>query len=251
MEKKKISVKKIIIAVVVVAFVVSIIYNAFLIKEVVYREQYLSYIKELETIKDEQGLGALLDVNPNIVAWVTVDDQNISMPVIKTSNEEEESFYLDHDIKNNNNKVGCPYQKHDTNIHTTDNATFVGHSSFTDVGLLGRHYVQSIFAGLNNYLQESSEYNYQVKVETLTNTYNYIIFAVISFNVNGDYAKQSEIYTATNFQTESEFNSYYMNVKYYSKINSNQTASFGDKFLTLFTCNENLDYRTMVIAKRV
>lgn len=248
--KKKINFIKIAIIIIAMLFIGSIIYNISIYSEILMRKNYDKYIKSLEIVKNEKGLAELAKINSDIVAWITIKDQNISFPVVKTDSKNKEDYYLNHDFRKHKNMLGCPYQAYNTNILETDNATFIGHSSF-NIGLFGKTYKQSIFAGLNNYLYTSLRYDYEIKIETLTETYTYKVFASIKFNVNNEHIIESEIFEKVNFTNETDFNTYISNVTNLSKINNGITASFGDKLLTLFTCNSNLDYRTMIIAKRI
>lgn len=49
-----------------------------------------------------------LDVNPDVVAWVTVPGTDIDHPVVQ-ARADDPTFYLDHDVHRDWNPYGCPY----------------------------------------------------------------------------------------------------------------------------------------------
>ena len=60
------------------------------------------------------------------------------------------------------------------------------------------------------------------------------------------------VYNTVNLNTQSQFDNFYNIIKSKSLISNLDDASFGDKFITIFTCaTDNLDYRVMVIAKQI
>lgn len=211
--------------------------------------KYSEIISGYRDIKDKQGIQKLVGINSNFVAWLTCDGANISMPIVSTKNESEENFYLDHDFEKYDNPLGSPYQKHDCDIDTTTNTVFVGHSTYNQTWF-GNKTNQSVFGNLQNYLV--SNLNLNVSVQTLQKTYNYKIISAFSFDSNN--FKDSDIvaYTTTNITSQSQFNNFYNNITNLSVIDTNVTAQYGDRFLTLFTCSStNLQNRIVIVAKLI
>lgn len=48
------------------------------------------------------------EINPDIIAWVNVDDTNINYPIVAASKDDPD-YYLKHDIYRNYNAYGVPY----------------------------------------------------------------------------------------------------------------------------------------------
>ena len=210
---------------------------------------YDKIIAGYEQVKKEQCIQKLLDINENFVAWLTCDGANISIPVVKTQTKDDENFYLDHDFEKYSNPLGIPYQKHNCNIDTTTNTVFVGHSAYTQTWI-GNQTTQAVFGNLQNYL--SKNLNLNVSVQTLQTTYNYKIISAFSFDSENYDDDDIIAYTTTNITTQSQFNNFYNNIIQSSAIDTGVTATFGDKFLTLFTCSaNNLQNRIVIVAKLI
>ena len=64
--------------------------------------------------------------------------------------------------------------------------------------------------------------------------------------------KNNLVYSTKEINNETQFNNFYNTLLEVSTIDTGVTASYGDKFLTLFTCSEeNLDYRVAVVEKQI
>ena len=213
---------------------------------------YENYLNSLYEIKKEKGLSALVEINADCVAYIECDDLDVHLPIVELKNEEDENFYLTHDFKKNKNELGTPYQKYGTYIGVTSNTALVGHSAFTRT-INNKTVNQSIFGKFNNYLYKNSSYNYEIKVDTLNNSYTYKVISVIMFYANNlEAINEFKLYNTVNITTQSEFDQFYNTAKDRSMISGLDTANFGDKFLTIMTCStEDLDYRVMVIAKQI
>ena len=54
---------------------------------------------------------ALQQINPDIVAWIEVDGTSISYPILQSSPDEPEDYYLTHDAEKNESKHGAIYMQ--------------------------------------------------------------------------------------------------------------------------------------------
>lgn len=207
------------------------------------------YILSYKKIKYTEGIDKLKNINSSFLCWLDCPGVNISLPIVKTNNEQEENFYLDHDFEKYNNPLGSPYQKSNCNIEQTANTVFVGHSTYNQTWF-GRETNQKVFGNLQNYL--SSNINLDVTVQTLTKKYTYKIFASFSFDSVNHSNDDIIAYTTADITTQSQFNNFYNTIKDISVIQTDTTAQFGDRFLTLFTCSPlNLQNRVVVVAKLI
>lgn len=214
---------------------------------------YSEYLKKLEQQKNEKGISSIANINSDFLGWLEIDDVNISLPIVKTESEQDENYYLNHDFKREKNSLGCPYQVHDMSIDDY-NTMFIGHSAFNTM-VLGNTNYQSLFGKLNDYLSTSNAYNYNIKFETTTKTYNYKIFGVFRFNIKDTTTEKykevvNSIYS-NSISSQSSYDSFISCIKKYSILDCGDDFEFGDKFLTLFTCYSNLDYRTIIVAKQI
>ena len=89
-------------------------------------------------------------------------------------------------------------------------------------------------------------------VQTASQTYTFVVFSVIEFDSRDITSKVSNIYNTSDISSQSQFDAFYNDAKELSCVKLNQTAEYGDKFLTMFTCSEDdLSHRIMVIAKQI
>ena len=213
---------------------------------------YDRYLTSLYKLKQEKGLTALKEINNDCIAYVDVQDLDIHLPIVEVKDAEHEDYYLNHDFRKRDNELGSPYQKYGTQLNATTNTVLIGHSAFNET-IFNSSKSQSIFGKFNNYLVYNSAYNYTIKIETFDQTYTYQVISVMRFNAKTDTsASELEIYNTKNINSQAKFNNFYNIIKEKSVINLTETAEYGDKFVTFFTCSTaNLDYRVMVVAKQI
>lgn len=84
-----------------------------------------------------------LNVNPDIVGWITVPGTEIDYPIVLAP-ESDPTYYLDHDVYGNYNIYGAVYLDHACSGEglLSDNAVIFGHNMF---------YGTSVFAPLASY----------------------------------------------------------------------------------------------------
>lgn len=253
-EKPKITFKQILIVFLCVVLAISLKSTFESINIIQTQIHYNEYLKKLEDQKNSKGFASLRKINSNILAWLTVEDVNLSVPIVETADESQEKFYLNHGFDKKNNKLGCPYQPSNFSLYGT-NTMFVGHSSYT-MTLFGNKANQSVFGKLNSYIHTNDNYNYKIKLETEEGILNYQIVGYFFFEItdteNPTYNEiYNNIYTANDLSAKESFNRFINTLNAYSLKKSNQEINFGDKLLTLFTCYYNLDFRTIVVAKQI
>ncbi|MBO7508096.1 MAG: class B sortase [Clostridia bacterium] len=211
---------------------------------------YDRYLDNLYALKQEKGLSALAEINSDLLGYIECEDLNMHLPVVETEDKNKEDFYLDHDFRKMSNELGTPYQKSTTSVGETTVSTFVGHSAFTET-LFNEKKNQTIFGKLNQYLYKSTAFNYVITFETFTELFTFKVIGVLKFNAkSGNNADEMSVYNTINITSRSQFNSFYQKIQDHTVVSGLDTAEYGDKFLTLFTCSTNdLNYRVMVIAK--
>ena len=238
-------------AIVLVVLIFSISTNVNLFLQSYRIVNYSNILKGYEKLKDEQGIASLTKYNEKFTAWVKVNDLSISLPVVQTTSKEEEDFYLEHDLERYENMLGVPYVEHNCNLQQSFNTVIVGHSMFTHTRA-GDMLTTKIFGDFIKYTIPSQYYNYIINVETLENKLNYKVIGAFKFSVSEEHDDEYYIYKTKNISNEQEFNTFITTLQAVSMIDTDVTASYGDRFLTLFTCSEeNLDYRVVVVAKLI
>lgn len=212
---------------------------------------YDADLQKLKVLKEEKGLQALIEINDSCFAYLECDDLDIHLPIVYVNSTKEGDYYLNHDFFKRENELGSPYQKYGTKLNQTTNTVLIGHSAYTGT-LFNISKSRSIFGRFNEYLYANSNFNYTFKIETLDDIFEYKVIGVIKYNTKNKISNELQIYNTVNLNSQSQFDSFYNLVKSKSLINNLESASFGDKFITIYTCaTDNLDYRVMVVAKQV
>jgi len=79
---------------------------AYLVMGTTIGNHYYAALAEKTVVDDRVDFSALSAENPEIYAWVRVDDAAISLPVVKTT---DNAYYLTHRFDETKNKLGTPF----------------------------------------------------------------------------------------------------------------------------------------------
>ena len=109
----------------------------------------------------------------------------------------------------------------------------------------------SMFAGLMNYEdRDFYEQHKTVRFDTLTETAEYEVIAVFKTTVYDDTG--FKFYLFSHAETEKEFTDYVEQCRELALYDTGVTATYGDKLLTLSTCEySNTNGRLVVVAKKI
>ena len=178
---------------------------------------------------------------PEIWGWLRIEGTRLNYPVMQTPNEP--NYYLYRDFYKNSNKNGCLYAREDCDINgPSDNITIYGHHSKA-TGVM--------FNTLNGYTQKSFwEAHPYIQFDTLTEHHTYEIVAV--FKTSANLGEGFAYHEFVNAASEEEFNKFVKTCKELSFYDTGVTAQYGDKLITLSTCEYTLNNgRLAVVAKRI
>lgn len=234
--KNKKSVLKVIILIIVAAILVIIAgMAAKLLKEDYVEERTFKNIqKVVEKADDEDILSKLKKRNSDVVGYLEIPDTTISYPVMQTKDNPD--FYLNHDIDKNYSFYGTPYLSAYCDLRKSDNLIIYGHNING-----GR-----MFGALTQYRDEGFYQKHKNIYFTTKEKSRYEIFAVISVN------KYSFPYWKfVMAQDETDYDEFINRVKQYSLYNTGITPRYGDKLITLSTCDNSrgYDYRFVVFGR--
>ena len=194
-------------------------------------------LTEEESILPEYG--ELFLQNPDMVGWIKVEGTNINYPVMQTPNEP--NFYLKHNFEREYSDLGTPYVQEDCDIAASDNLVIYGHH------IKG----QKMFGALEEYKSQSFyEEHKTVQFDTLTQHNDYEVIAV--FKTVAYSSEGFRYYDFVNAENEDEFNAYVGKCKELALYDTGVTAEYGDKLITLSTCEYSAQNgRLVVVAKKV
>ncbi len=178
--------------------------------------------------------------NPDMVGWIQIPGTVIDYPVVQTPDSPD--YYLYRDFEKKYNLHGCIYAREQCDINTpSDNITLYGHRMGDD----------SMFAQLINYTDKAfyDQYPY-IYFDTLTERHTYEIISI--FITSATPGQGFEYHLFVNAFNEQMFNDFVHTCKASSFYDTGVTAQYGDKLITLSTCEYSQENgRLVVVAKRV
>ena len=183
----------------------------------------------------------LLNKNKRLIGWVKIDDTNIDYPVMQTTDNE---YYLDHNLNQEYDKNGSIFMDKDCDVLKPS----------TNLILYGHHMKSGqMFGNLSLYSDQSYyEKHPYIQFDTIYEKGLYEIMYVFRSRVYSEDEIVFKYYQFIDAQSEQEFDSYMNDMEGMSLYDTGVTASFGDRLLTLSTCDyQEKNGRFVVVAKRV
>ena len=193
-----------------------------------------------EPIKVLREYAPVYQLNSDMVGWISLPDTKLNYPVVQTP--DDYNFYLKRDFYKNSSRHGTVYAHAWANLQTpSDNVTLYGHNMRDG----------SMFAALHKY--ESKEFydaNPYIYFDTLYEHRTYQVLAVFEIDIS----KADFPYHNFVEGNAISFKDYVNTCRDLSIYDTGVNASYGDKLLTLSTCDNNTftdDLRFVVVAKLV
>ena len=180
--------------------------------------------------------------NADMVGWIQIEGTNIDYPVMQTPADPD--YYLHHDFEKNYTDYGCPFAQVNCDVQApSDNVILYGHNMKDG----------SMFADLAKYRSKDFwQVHKTVWFDTAVGGYAYEIFAVIHTTVQADAADAFPFYWFVDAASPEEFADYVSACKAQALYDTGISAQYGDKLLTLSTCDNITDNgRWLVIGKRI
>ena len=177
----------------------------------------------------------LKEKNPDCVGWVSIPGTSIDFPVMQNGD-----FYLKHDFEGNYTDYGLPFLDERCSLDASDNLIIYGHHMNDG----------SMFSALLNYVDEDyCAAHPEIILETEQGSESYLVSAVV--REKGSYALgEWSLFDQINIGADS-FNTLVENLRERRLYNTERELVFGDKLLTLVTCEySQRNGRLAVIAVR-
>lgn len=265
MDKKKKKIYKIIYIILVTLIILSIIYIGYLIllkKEAKEESNLLNTIDvkgknetmigivndaEEENINKEEKTERMLQVeslrkeNSDIVGWLEIEGTSINYPVLQGTDNE---FYMTHNYKKEKSKNGSIFLNKDYDWSIgSNNLLIYGHNINNG----------TMFQELLKYENESF-YKEHPKIRFTTENEDSIYDIISVFKSKVYYKSEKNVfryYYFINPKSEEEYMNYVENAKKASLYNIEETATYGDRLITLSTCSYYVqDGRFAVVARK-
>ncbi len=182
------------------------------------------------------GYQEIYDLNPHTVGWLKIEGTKLDYPVLQTP--DDPNYYLYRDFDGNNSKRGSVYAWGAADINEpSDNITLFGHNMADG----------TMFATLNNYVNKYYwEENNLIFFDTLTEYHMYKIFAV--FKTSANIGEGFSYHQFVDAGSEAEFDAFVQTCKSLSFYDTGITPVYGDKIITLSTCEYTLDNGRLVVC---
>lgn len=185
----------------------------------------------------------LYEENSDLYGWIEIKDSVINYPVMYTP--EDPNFYLYKNWFKEYSPSGSIFIDGRADDET-ENLIIYGHNMYDGT---------TMFSSLVQYKQkEHYESHKYIQFETLYETSLYEIIAVSKAVVYNEAMPKDEylFYEHMELNSEDEFNKYIEYVKENSYYEIENTATYGDKLITLCTCDYGgKDARLLIVAKGI
>jgi len=204
-----------------------------------YRITIVNENKELPPILAKYE--TLYNKNKKLIGWLKIADTNIDYPVMQTSNNE---YYLDHNFDQEYDKNGSLFLDKDCN------AAFPN----TNMIIYGHHMKSGkMFGNLNYYAKESYYKEHpRIQFDTIYEEGIYDIMYVFRSRIYNENEIVFKYYQFFDVNSADEFYSAMDEMARMSLYDTGVTAEYGDKLITLSTCDSSEeDGRFVVVAKKV
>lgn len=179
--------------------------------------------------------------NTDMVGWIQIEGTNIDYPVMQTP--ADPNYYLKHDFEKHYTDYGCPFMQANCDaLRPSDNLVIYGHNMKDG----------SMFADLAKYRSKDFWQSHKtVWFDTALGSCAYEIFAVIHTTVQADADDAFAFYLFVDAAAPEEFADYVSACKARALYDTGIFAEYGDRLLTLSTCdNITDDGRLLVIANK-
>ena len=178
--------------------------------------------------------------NPDLVGWIQIPNTLLNYPVMQTPNDPD--FYLKRNFDKEYSDWGCIYVEEECDVFApSDNVTIYGHHMYDG----------SMLTALTNY--SSRDYlkeNPYIFFNTLLERRTYEIIAV--FTTTASVGEGFRYHVFVDADSPEEFDEYIRQCKNLSLYRIEATAKYGDKLITLSTCEyTQVNGRFVVVAKLI
>lgn len=198
----------------------------------------ISIDNDLKIEVENIDFNKLINKNPDTIGWIKVLGTDINYPVVQTNNND---FYLTHSFDKSYNKAGWIFadyiNKNLKNNELDKNTIIYGHNRQNN----------SMFGTLSNVFKEewlSNKENHYINFSTLNNNMVWEVFSTYTI-------EKEEYYIQSNFSSDEEYISFLNTIKNRSTYKYDVNISKEDKILTLSTCTNVGEGRTVLHAKLI
>ena len=193
-----------------------------------------------EEVQLLQELAELYSLNTDLVGWLTIPDTNVDYPVVQRP--EAQDYYLYRDFYGKYDAHGCLYAREQCDVAApSDNITIYGH----------RMQDHTMFGHLAKYERKEFWQDHQfLYFDTLTEHHTYQIIYVLTTTASMGEGFQYHLFVDA--ENQEDYNRFLTDCARNSIYDTGLTADYGDKLITLSTCEYTHENgRLVIVAKRI
>lgn len=207
--------------------------------------EYYSYLPNVQN---------LLDINPDVVGWLSIPGTSVSYPILQRREPNGNDFYLERNFNMQKAKAGSIFLDFRNNfdyvvdgqkqMENSNNLIVYGHNMHD----------YSMFGSLKHYVNNVNYYGEHPIVELNSNykRYKYKIFGFIIVDIEDETETRFDYWNQLDFPDEQAFYNYVNEIKRRTIRLNDVDVKYGDELLTLSTCNSTFsDGRLVVFARKV
>lgn len=208
----------------------------------IYKEISFEEAKEAYMTANMQKVANVKRENDEVIGWVQIEDTLIDYPILQAS---DNNYYLRRNYKKEKSRYGSIFTKNECSIYDNNsNLILYGHN-------MKDH---QMFNNLLKYEDIDFYNNHKtIKISTDKEENEYIIMTVFKSRVF--YQDETDVfryYNYTKFENSDKYNEYIRNCKELQLYDTGVSAKYGEKLITLITCEYSQENgRLVVIAKKV
>ena len=178
-------------------------------------------------------LSNLIKQNSDTIGWIKVPNTEINYPVVQTT---DNKYYLNYDFEKKENTAGWIFLDYRNRLdNSDDNYIIYGHNRLDD----------SMFGTLKKTMEEEWYKNNKYIYFNTTNSYlTYEVFSIYSID-------KDEFKSNINSISEEKYEEYLKVSLRRSIYDFNVELTTNDKIITLYTCDNDNENRTILQAKLV
>ena len=182
---------------------------------------------------------AVYEQNSDFVGWISIEGTNIDYPVMQTKASPD--FYLKHAFDKSYSNYGVPYIVENCDTDISDNMVIYGHHMKNG----------SMFSDLCKYADEDFYREHKtIRFDTLGGYGEYEVVAVFKTVAYSD--QGFRYYHFVNADSVEDFDAFISQCKELALYDTGVTAEYGDRLITLSTCEySRQDGRMVVVAKKI
>lgn len=187
-----------------------------------------------------EHLQPLYDMNQDMVGWIEIPGTRIDYPVVQS--KYEANYYLRRNFYKEYAVCGTIYAREACDVfEPSDNITLYGHAMANQTMFGDLHYFKD-----KDYWEEHK----LIYFDTLYEYHTYEIFAV--FNTLADPGKGFSYHLFDTAADQESFDEFVGQCKDLSFYDTGITPEYGDKLITLSTCDRSIgNGRLVVVARRI